>query len=80
MLFAIALMEAAGIARTAALESRDAMRRGPDRLIIYLVLGLLCALIASVTGPSGGLLTLLQVVVVVEAINLLGAPGDIGDC
>jgi hypothetical protein len=48
----------------------------PDRLFIYLALALLGACIASITGPSAGLLTLLQVVVVVEAINLLGAPGD----
>jgi hypothetical protein len=48
----------------------------PDRLLIYLALALVAAAIASITGPSAGLLTLLQVVVVVEAINLLGAPGD----
>jgi len=51
----------------------------PDRLLIYLALALIGAAIASITGPSAGLLTLLQVVVVVEAINLLGAPGD-GSC
>ena len=48
------------------------MQARPDRLFIYLAL----ALIASITGPCAGLLTLLQVVIVVEAINLLGAPGD----
>jgi len=51
----------------------------PDRQLIYLALALVAAAIASITGPSAGLLTLLQVVVVVEAINLLGAPGDRGD-
>ena len=52
------------------------MQARPDRLFIYPALALIGALIASITGPCAGLLTLLQVVIVVEAINLLGAPGD----
>ena len=47
------------------------MQGRPDRLLIYLALALIGAAIASITGPSAGLLTLLQVVVVVEVINLL---------
>jgi hypothetical protein len=52
------------------------METHPDRLTIYQILALLCAAIASITGPSPGLLTLLLLVVVIEAVNLLGAPGD----
>ena len=48
----------------------------PDRLTIYLALGVVAAGIAAVTGPSPALLTLLQVVGVVECINLVAAPGD----
>lgn len=48
----------------------------PDRLTIYLALGVVAAGIAAVTGPSPALLTLLQVIVVVECINLVAAPGD----
>ena len=33
--------------------------------------------IAAVTGPSAALLTLSQIVVVVESINLISAPGDL---
>ena len=48
----------------------------PDRLTIYLALGVVAAGIAAVTGPSPALLTMLQIVVVVECINLVAAPGD----
>ncbi|GEM_PF-6724591 len=48
----------------------------PDRLTIYLALGIVASGIAAVTGPSPALLTLLQVVVVVECVNLISAPGD----
>ncbi len=49
----------------------------PDRLTIYLALGLVIAGIAAVTGPSPALLTLAQVVIVVEVINRINAPGDL---
>ncbi len=48
----------------------------PDRLIIYLALGIVASGIAAVTGPSPALLTLFQVVLVVELVNLISAPGD----
>lgn len=48
----------------------------PDRLTIYLALGMIACGIAAVTGPSPALLTLLQVVLVVETVNLIAAPGD----
>ena len=48
----------------------------PDRLTIYLALGIVGSGIAAVTGPSMALLTLFQVVLVVELINLVSAPGD----
>ena len=48
----------------------------PDRLVIYLALGVVACGIAAITGPSPALLTLLQVVLVVECINLIAAPGD----
>ncbi len=48
----------------------------PDRLMIYLALGIVACGIAAVTGPSLALLTLFQVVLVVEAVNLIAAPGD----
>ena len=49
----------------------------PDRLTIYLALGVVASGIAAVTGPSAALLTLSQIVVVVESINLISAPGDL---
>lgn len=48
----------------------------PDRLTIYLALAIVTCGIAAVTGPSPALLTLLQIVLVVECINLIAAPGD----
>ena len=48
----------------------------PDRLTIYLALGIVACGIAAVTGPSMALFTLLQVVLVVECVNLVAAPGD----
>ncbi|MFT7288754.1 MAG: hypothetical protein ACI87W_002877 [Halieaceae bacterium] len=48
----------------------------PDRLTIYLALGVVASGIAALTGPSMALLTLLQVIAVVEAVNLISAPGD----
>ena len=48
----------------------------PDRLTIYLALAIVASGIAAVTGPSPALLTLLQVVLVVELLNLISAPGD----
>jgi hypothetical protein len=48
----------------------------PDRITIYLALGVVASGIAAVTGPSPALLTLFQVVLVVEAVNLVSAPGD----
>ena len=48
----------------------------PDRLTIYLALGIIASGISAVTGPSPALLTLVQVVVVVELVNLISAPGD----
>ena len=48
----------------------------PDRLVIYLALGIVAGGIAAVTGPSLALLTLLQIVLVVECVNLIAAPGD----
>jgi hypothetical protein len=48
----------------------------PDRLTIYLALGVVASGIAAVTGPSPALLTLFQVVLVVEVVNLISAPGD----
>lgn len=49
----------------------------PDRLTIYLALGVVACGIAAVTGPSAALLTLSQIVIVVESINLISAPGDL---
>lgn len=48
----------------------------PDRLTIYLALAVIASGIAAVTGPSLALLTLVQIVLVVELINLIAAPGD----
>ncbi|MEO0369734.1 MAG: hypothetical protein AAF197_13285 [Pseudomonadota bacterium] len=48
----------------------------PDRTMIYLAIGLVSSGIAAVTGPSPALLSLAQIILVVEAINLIGAPGD----
>ncbi|MEM1143532.1 MAG: hypothetical protein AAGI88_13205 [Pseudomonadota bacterium] len=48
----------------------------PDRTTIYLAIGLISSGIATVTGPSPALLSLAQIVLVVEAINLIAAPGD----
>ena len=48
----------------------------PDRLTIYLALAVVASGIAAVTGPSPALLTLIQIVLVIEVINLIAAPGD----
>ncbi|MEO0437691.1 MAG: hypothetical protein AAF098_12375 [Pseudomonadota bacterium] len=48
----------------------------PDRTMIYLAIGLVSSGIAAVTGPSPALLSLAQIILVVEAVNLIGAPGD----
>jgi hypothetical protein len=48
----------------------------PDRITIYIALAVVGAGIAVVTGPSPALLTLAQVVIVVELINRIPAPGD----
>lgn len=48
----------------------------PDRITIYIALAVVGAGIAAVTGPSPALLTLAQVVIVVELINKIWAPGD----
>ena len=48
----------------------------PDRFIIYLALGVVASGIAAITGPSPALLSLLPVVLVVECVNLIAAPGD----
>ncbi len=48
----------------------------PDRITMYLALGVVASGIAAITGPSLALLTLLQVVLVVESVNLIHAPGD----
>lgn len=48
----------------------------PDRLTIYLALGVVASGIAAVSGPSPALLTLMQIVLVVEVVNLIAAPGD----
>lgn len=50
----------------------------PDRLTIYLAIGVVVAAIAAITGPSPALLTLAQIVLVVEAVNRISAPGDEG--
>jgi hypothetical protein len=52
------------------------MESRPDRLLIYLVLALVCSAIASISGPSAALLTLFLIIAVVEAVNLIAAPGD----
>jgi hypothetical protein len=49
----------------------------PDRVTIYLALGVVVAVLAAVTGPSPALLTLAQVVIVVEVISRLNAPGNL---
>jgi hypothetical protein len=49
----------------------------PDRITIYLALAVIAGAIAAVTGPSLALLTLAQVVIVVEVINRISAPGDL---
>lgn len=49
----------------------------PDRLTIYLALAIVACGIATVTGPSPALISLFQIVLVVEAINLIAAPGDV---
>lgn len=51
----------------------------PDRVTIYLALAVIAGAIATVTGPSLALLTLGQIVVVVELINRISAPGDLRD-
>jgi hypothetical protein len=48
----------------------------PDRITIYIALGVVASGIAAITGPSPALLTLLQIVLVVECVNLIRAPGD----
>ncbi|ESZ89407.1 hypothetical protein KT71_001779 [Congregibacter litoralis KT71] len=48
----------------------------PDRLTIYLALAVVACGIATVTGPSPALITLFEIVLVVEAVNLISAPGD----
>ena len=48
----------------------------PDRVTIYIALGVVASGIAAVTGPSVALLTLAQIVLVVELVNLISAPGD----
>jgi len=48
----------------------------PDRFTIYLALSVVVSAIAAITGPSLALLTLVQIVLVVEGINLVAAPGD----
>lgn len=52
------------------------LKMQPDRLTIYLAIGVVASGIAAVTGPSSALLTLFQVVAVVEVVNLIAAPGD----
>jgi hypothetical protein len=49
----------------------------PDRLTIYLAIAFVGAGIAAVTGPSPALLTLAQVVIVVEVINAITAPAGL---
>ena len=49
----------------------------PDRVVIYSALGLVTGLIATLTGPSLALLSLVPVVGVVEVVNLVSAPGDL---
>jgi hypothetical protein len=49
----------------------------PDRVTIYLALAVIASGIAAVTGPSPALLTLAQIVLVVEAVNRIAAPGTI---
>lgn len=48
----------------------------PDRFTTYIAIGVIGCGIAAITGPSPALLTLFQIVLVVEAVNLIGAPGD----
>ncbi len=48
----------------------------PDRITIYLALAVVACGIAAVTGPSLALLSLFEIVLVVEVINLISAPGD----
>jgi hypothetical protein len=48
----------------------------PDRLTIYLALAVVACGIATVTGPSAALISLFEIVLVVEAVNLIAAPGD----
>ncbi|MFT4769126.1 MAG: hypothetical protein ACI8RN_002266 [Glaciecola sp.] len=48
----------------------------PDRLTIYLALAVVACGIATVTGPSLALVSLFEIVLVVEAVNLISAPGD----
>ena len=49
----------------------------PDRVVIYLALGLVTGFIAMVSGPSLALLSMMPVVGVVEVVNLVSAPGDL---
>ena len=48
----------------------------PDRFTTSIAIGVVASGIAAITGPSLALLTLFQIVLVVEAVNLIGAPGD----
>ncbi|WOJ96075.1 hypothetical protein R0137_12590 [Congregibacter brevis] len=48
----------------------------PDRMTIYLALAVVACGIAAVTGPSLALVSLFEIVLVVEAVNLISAPGD----
>jgi hypothetical protein len=48
----------------------------PDRITMYIALGVIASCIAAITGPSPALLTLAQIVLVVECVNLIHAPGD----
>jgi len=65
------------IAQTAQEPPQEERIVQPDRVVIYIALGLVTGLIATMTGPSLALLSLMPVVGVVEVINLVAAPGDI---
>ncbi len=45
-----------------------------QRLVIYVVLAVLCAMTALAVNPAAGALSLLQIVVVIELINWLARP------
>ncbi len=48
----------------------------PDRLLTYSALALVAAALAGGIDPLAGLLTWLQVVVVIEGVSRLGARGN----